>query len=266
MKVVILCGGRGTRLREETEYRPKPMIDIGGRPILWHIMKTYAHHGFQDFILCLGYKGEMIKEYFLNYKFLSSDFTIELGDQNIELLNAHRETNWRVTLVDTGFDGYAIGGLSVGEPVQERERVLDFTLSELPADKPRYLMGVGRPSDIIASVMRGVDMFDCVLPTRNARNGYLFTRHGVLKIRNSRYRLDTRPVDPGCACPTCRNYSRAYLKHLDRCNEILASVLATTHNLWFYQELMQGLRNAIEDQQLEDFASGFLDRIAQGPE
>ncbi len=170
------------------------------------------------------------------------------------------------SLVDTGFNGYAMGGLSVGEPAQEREHVLDFTLSELPADKPRYLMGVGRPADIIASVMRGVDMFDCVLPTRNARNGYLFTRDGVLKIRNSRYRLDTRPVDPGCACPTCRNYSRAYLKHLDRCNEILASVLATTHNLWFYQELMQGLRNAIEDQRLGDFASLFLNRLSQGPE
>jgi queuine tRNA-ribosyltransferase len=170
------------------------------------------------------------------------------------------------SLVDVGFDGYAIGGLSVGEPAQEREQVLDFTLPVLPEDRPRYLMGVGRPEDIIAAVMRGVDMFDCVMPTRNARNGYLFTRRGVLKLRNARFKSDTRPVDPGCGCYTCTNYSRAYLKHLDRCNEILASVLATTHNLWFYQQLMKGLRAAVENGRLSEFSSEFMETLAQGPE
>jgi len=142
-------------------------------------------------------------------------------------------------LVDIDFDGYAIGGLSVGEPLDERDRVLDFTLPELPKDRPRYLMGVGRPQDIIAGVIRGIDMFDCVLPTRNARNGYLFTSQGVLKIRNARYERDTRPLDPDCDCPACRNYSRAYIKHLARCNEILGARLMTMHNLRFYQNLMQ---------------------------
>src|SRR5210317_2216975 len=120
-------------------------------------------------------------------------------------------------LTAIGFDGYAIGGLSVGEPEQERELVLTYTLPELPSDKPRYLMGVGRPQDIIAAVLHGVDMFDCVMPTRNARNGYYFTRRGVLKIRNSRFAMDTAPIDENCGCYTCQNYSRAYLKHLDRC-------------------------------------------------
>jgi queuine tRNA-ribosyltransferase len=137
-------------------------------------------------------------------------------------------------LADIGFDGYAIGGLSVGESFDERNRVLDFTVAALPDDRPRYLMGVGRPEDIIAAVIRGVDMFDCVMPTRNARNGYLFTRRGVLKIRNARFERDSRPVDPECACSTCKNYSRAYLRHLDRCNEILGARLMTMHNLWFY--------------------------------
>ena len=169
-------------------------------------------------------------------------------------------------LADIGFNGYAIGGLSVGEPEQEREQVLDFTLPELPRSSPRYLMGVGRPQDIIAAVQRGVDMFDCVMPTRNARNGYLFTSRGVIKIRNARYQSDTRPIDPDCACYTCRNYSRAYLKHLDRCNEILGPILATTHNLWFYQHLMQGLRTAIEDGQLDTFSRNFLEALSNGPE
>ena len=168
-------------------------------------------------------------------------------------------------LVAIGFDGYAIGGLSVGEPHDERDRVLDFTVPELPADRPRYLMGVGRPEDIIAGVLRGIDMFDCVLPTRNARNGYLFTSRGVLKIRNARYEEDTRPLDPGCRCATCQNYSRAYLRHLDRCNEMLGARLMTLHNLTFYQDLMQGLRDAIGAGRLEDFVAAYLEGLSLGP-
>jgi len=168
-------------------------------------------------------------------------------------------------LVKIGFDGYAIGGLSVGEPHEERDRVLDVTVPELPADHPRYLMGVGRPEDIIAGVLRGIDMFDCVLPTRNARNGYLFTSRGVLKIRNARYERDTSPVDPDCECHTCAHYSRSYLRHLDRCNEMLGSQLMTLHNLTFYQQLMQGLRAAIREARLESFVAAFLDRLSMGP-
>ncbi len=166
--------------------------------------------------------------------------------------------------MDIDFDGYAIGGLSVGEPFDERDRMLDITLAELPKDRPRYLMGVGRPLDIIAAVIRGIDMFDCVLPTRNARNGYLFTSRGVLKIRNARYEHDTRPLDPDCDCPACRNYSRAYIKHLGRCNEILGARLMTMHNLRFYQNLMQGLRVSIEDGSLESFVSEFSEKQASG--
>ncbi len=165
-----------------------------------------------------------------------------------------------------GFDGYAIGGLSVGEAEEERNQVLEFTVPGLPPDQPRYLMGVGRPQDIIAGVLRGIDMFDCVMPTRNARNGHLFTSRGVLKIRNARYEQDIRPLDPDCACHTCRNFSRAYLKHLDRCNETLGARLMTMHNLWFYQQLMFGLRCAIEDGQLEDFVERFLARLSMGIE
>ena len=168
-------------------------------------------------------------------------------------------------LVDIGFDGYAIGGLSVGEPHDERDRVLDFTVPELPEDKPRYLMGVGRPEDIIAGVLRGIDMFDCVMPTRNARNGYLFTHMGTVKIRNARHEKDTGPIDPDCACNTCRNYSRAYLRHLDRCNEILGHRLMTMHNLFFYQQLMQGLRDAIAAGRLESFADSFMEKLSSGP-
>jgi len=167
-------------------------------------------------------------------------------------------------LTGIGFDGYAIGGLSVGEPEHERELVLGYTLPGLPADKPRYLMGVGRPQDIIAAVLHGVDMFDCVMPTRNARNGYYFTRRGVLKIRNARFALDTRPIDEACACHTCRNYSRSYLKHLDRCKEMLGPHLATVHNLFFYQQLMAGLRDAIRDGELTEFARQFLDLYSIG--
>jgi len=161
-------------------------------------------------------------------------------------------------LREIGFDGYAVGGLAVGEPEAERERTLDETLPLLPADRPRYLMGVGRPEDIVAAVRRGVDLFDCVMPTRNARNGFLFTAQGTLRIRNARYATDTRPIEEGCDCAACAGgFSRAYLRHLDRCNEILGSILATQHNLRYYQRLMAGLRDAIAAARLEDFCAAF---------
>jgi len=160
-------------------------------------------------------------------------------------------------LLSLGFDGYAIGGLSVGEPKAERYRILDFLVPQMPVDRPRYLMGVGTPEDIVESVRRGVDLFDCVLPTRNARNGHLFTRFGVVKIRNSRYRQDDRPLDEQCRCYTCRHYSRAYLHHLDRCREILGARLNTIHNLHYYQELMAGLRRAIAERRLDDYIENF---------
>ena len=169
-------------------------------------------------------------------------------------------------LRDIGFHGYAIGGLAVGEPEDERNAVLDFTTPLLPGDSPRYLMGVGRPEDIIEAVRRGVDMFDCVMPTRNARNGFYFTRKGTLKIRNARFREDTRPIDPECACPTCQGYSRAYLKHLERCNEMLGAHLATMHNLWFYQDLMRGIRSAIEAGDFDAWSRRVLGGLAQGPD
>ncbi len=158
-------------------------------------------------------------------------------------------------LVKIGFDGYAIGGLSVGEPKPDMLRILRHTAPRLPAERPRYLMGVGTPSDIVAAVSAGVDMFDCVLPTRNARNGWLYTRHGVIRLRNARYRDDLAPLDPDCACHTCRNYTRAYLHHLQRVNEMLGARLNTLHNLHYYQELMQGLRAAIAAGRLEAFAA-----------
>lgn len=167
-------------------------------------------------------------------------------------------------LIDIGFDGYAIGGLSVGEPEDERLAVLDATCPLLPEDRPRYLMGVGRPEDIVEAVRRGVDMFDCVMPTRNARNGHLFTRFGDLKIRNARWRADTRPLDESCTCYTCQHYSRAYIKHLQRCNEILGARLATIHNLHFYQQLMREIREAIEQQRFDEFAREFLEMRRQG--
>jgi len=161
-------------------------------------------------------------------------------------------------LVNIGFDGYAVGGLAVGEPEAERNHTLDFTVSLLPADKPRYLMGVGRPEDIVEAVRRGIDMFDCVMPTRNARNGFLFVPEGTLRIRNAKFAEDTRVIEEGCDCYACANgFSRAYLRHLDRCNEILASQLATMHNLRHYQRLMAGLRGAIEAGTLDDFTARF---------
>ncbi|MGD8592200.1 MAG: tRNA guanosine(34) transglycosylase Tgt [Gammaproteobacteria bacterium] len=160
-------------------------------------------------------------------------------------------------LIDIDFNGYAIGGLSVGEPKEEMLRVLEHIAPVMPADKPRYLMGVGRPEDIVDAVLRGVDMFDCVMPTRNARNGHLFTRYGDIRIRNAKYQKDPRPLDENCGCYTCRHYSRAYLRHLDKTGEILGSRLNTIHNLFYYQELMRGLRSAIETCQLQKFVSQF---------
>ncbi len=166
-------------------------------------------------------------------------------------------------LMRIGFDGYAIGGLSVGEPKPEMLAVLDGLEPLLPERQPRYLMGVGTPEDIVEAVRRGVDMFDCVLPTRNARNGHLFTRWGTVRIRNSRYRADPRPLDPECGCYTCRNYSRAYLRHLDRTGEILGARLNTIHNLHYYQQLMRGLREAIETGSLKRFVDDFYQKRAQ---
>ena len=163
-----------------------------------------------------------------------------------------------------GFDGYAIGGLAVGEPFDERLRMLDATVPHLPADRIRYLMGVGTPEDIVEAVRRGVDLFDCVLPTRNARNGHLFVPWGVVRIRNRRYREDERPIDASCACHTCRHYSRAYLHHLDRCGEILGSRLATVHNLHFYQRLMAEVREAIAAGRFEPWRRAFLETRASG--
>ena len=160
-------------------------------------------------------------------------------------------------LTDIGFDGYAIGGLSVGEPKEDMERILVHTAPQLPHDKPRYLMGVGTPEDIVNAVAQGIDMFDCVMPTRNARNGMLFTRHGDIKIKNAQYRLDMRRLDEQCACYTCRNFTRAYLHHLHRLNEILGARLNTIHNLYYYHELMQEVRTAIAAQRFDDFVAGF---------
>lgn len=161
-------------------------------------------------------------------------------------------------LVNIGFDGYAIGGLSVGEPKTEMQRILEHTAPLLPVDKPRYLMGVGTPQDIVHAVAQGIDMFDCVLPTRNARNGWLYTREGVLKLRNSKYRLDTSPPDEQCGCYTCRHFSRSYLHHLQRINEMLGAHLNTIHNLFYYQQLMADIRTAIENKQFEEYAQEFL--------
>jgi queuine tRNA-ribosyltransferase len=167
-------------------------------------------------------------------------------------------------LVDIDFDGFAIGGLSVGEPKDDMLRVLDHLADTMPTDKPRYLMGVGKPTDLVEGVRRGIDMFDCVMPTRNARNGHLFTSTGVIKIRNARHRHDTATLDAECDCYTCTNFSRAYLHHLEKCGEILSSQLNTIHNLRFYQRLMASLRNAIAEGQLDAFADEFYRKQAIG--
>jgi queuine tRNA-ribosyltransferase len=166
-------------------------------------------------------------------------------------------------LMTIGFDGYAIGGLSVGEPKEAMLRILTHIALQMPVDKPRYLMGVGRPEDIVEAVWQGIDMFDCVMPTRNARNGHLFVQEGVIRIRNSRYRNDTRPLDESCACYTCRYYSRAYLHHLDKSREILGARLNTVHNLYYYQRLMDQLGEAIEQNRLEEFITKFYAARAQ---
>ncbi|ODC05098.1 tRNA guanosine(34) transglycosylase Tgt [Terasakiispira papahanaumokuakeensis] len=163
-------------------------------------------------------------------------------------------------LNDIGFDGMAIGGLSVGEPKEEMIKVLDYLPDLMPADKPRYLMGVGKPEDLVEGVRRGVDMFDCVMPTRNARNGHYFVHDGVIKIRNAKHRHDTNPLDPHCDCYTCQNFSRSYLHHLDKCGEMLGAMLATIHNLRHYQQLMAGLRGALEAGKLADFVDDFYAR------
>ena len=168
-------------------------------------------------------------------------------------------------LEEVGFDGYAIGGLSVGEPKDDMQRILHHTAPRLPKEKPRYLMGVGTPEDIVFSVQAGIDMFDCVMPTRNARNGWLFTRHGDIKIRNARHKTDTRPLDESCDCYTCRNFSRGYLHHLNRLNEILGARLATIHNLHYYQQLMRELRDATAAGTLTDYVARFhRERAGQG--
>ena len=173
-------------------------------------------------------------------------FGIVQGGMHLNLrlasLEALQKLEWK---------GFAVGGLAVGEPEEDRLRVLEGLLPHMPADRPRYLMGVGRPQDIIAAVLRGIDMFDCVMPTRHARNGHLFTSQGVVNIRNAAHQADTGPLDPACACYTCRNYSRAYLRHLDRCGEILGSRLNTIHNLHYYLELMRRLRAGIETGSLD---------------
>jgi queuine tRNA-ribosyltransferase len=189
-------------------------------------------------------------------------FGIVQGGMHESLRDAAREG-----LAAIGFDGYAIGGLSVGEPKDEMLRILAHTAPRLPADKPRYLMGVGTPEDIVAGVEAGVDMFDCVLPTRNARNGWLFTRFGDIRIRNARHRADTRPLDPTCGCYTCRGFSRAYLHHLQRTNEILGARLNTIHNLHYYLALAGELRDAIAGDRLPAFVVGFrADRASTDPD
>jgi queuine tRNA-ribosyltransferase len=154
-------------------------------------------------------------------------------------------------LISLDFDGYAIGGLSVGEPKEDMRRIMTFTSCKMPNNKPRYLMGVGTPTDLVQAVRAGVDMFDCVLPTRNARNGWLYTSQGIVKLRNAKYRFDEGPLDQNCDCYTCTNFSRSYLHHLQRIDEMLGAHLNTVHNLYFYQNLMSGLRTAIENRSLE---------------
>jgi len=167
-------------------------------------------------------------------------------------------------LIDIGFDGYAVGGLAVGEGQDAMLGCLDFAVDMLPADKPRYLMGVGKPDDIVGAVLRGIDMFDCVLPTRSGRTGQAFTADGPLNLRNARFAEDPEPIEAGCPCPVCATFSRAYVHHLVKSGEILGAMLMTQHNLWFYQRLMQGLRDAIAGQRLQAFGQEFLQRYRRG--
>lgn len=167
-------------------------------------------------------------------------------------------------LKEIGFDGYAIGGLAVGEGQEKMFEVLDYAPGMLPEDKPRYLMGVGRPDDIVGAVLRGVDMFDCVMPTRSGRTSQAFTRFGTVNIRNARHREDNRPLEEGCDCPLCTNYTRAYIHHLQKCNEVLAVMLLTWHNIRYYQRLMQGIRKALDEDCLQEFADKFYADQAKG--
>jgi queuine tRNA-ribosyltransferase len=182
-------------------------------------------------------------------------FGIQQGGMHADLRAESAEA-----LQAIGFDGYAIGGLAVGEGQAQMLSVLDYAPQQLPADRPRYLMGVGKPADIVEAVRRGVDMFDCVLPTRSGRNGQAFTHHGALNIRNAKYRDDAGPLDPHCPCPVCATYSRAYLHHLVKSGEILGAMLMTEHNLWYYQTLMMNLRAAIQTGQLTHFVTDFHHR------
>jgi queuine tRNA-ribosyltransferase len=182
-------------------------------------------------------------------------FGIQQGALNEALRKASAEA-----LIEIGFDGYAVGGLAVGEGQEAMLGCLDFAAEMLPADKPRYLMGVGKPDDIVEAVERGIDMFDCVLPTRSGRTGQAFTADGPLNMRNARFAEDTDPIEPGCPCPACTKFERAYVHHLVRSGEILGAMLMTQHNLWFYQRIMQGLRDAIAEQRLNAFAKEFLGR------
>jgi queuine tRNA-ribosyltransferase len=163
-------------------------------------------------------------------------------------------------LIEIGFDGYAVGGLAVGEGQEAMFGCLDFAPRQLPEDKPRYLMGVGKPDDIVGAVLRGIDMFDCVLPTRSGRTGQAFTADGPLNLRNARFAEDAEPIEPGCPCPACTTFSRAYVHHLVKSGEILGAMLMTQHNLWFFQQLMQSLRDAIAEKRLQAFATEFVDR------
>jgi len=167
-------------------------------------------------------------------------------------------------LIDIGFDGYAVGGLAVGEGQEAMFGCLDFAPGQLPADKPRYLMGVGKPDDIVGAVERGIDMFDCVMPTRSGRTGQAFTRSGPINLRNAKFGEDQEPLDPACACPVCATWSRAYIHHLVRAGEILGAMLMTEHNIWFYERLMADLRNAIATQELTSFAASFRARYQRG--
>lgn len=178
-------------------------------------------------------------------------------------MHEHLREHSLAGLVDIGFNGYAIGGLSVGEPKEDMLRILSHVAPQMPVDKPRYLMGVGTPEDLVEAVTRGIDMFDCVMPTRNARNGHLFTQAGDIRIRNAQYEYDTRPLDEHCGCYTCRFYSRAYLRYLDKANEILGARLNTIHNLYYYQQLMRELRAAIAASTLDEFTARFYAMRAQ---
>ncbi|MFL6720589.1 MAG: tRNA guanosine(34) transglycosylase Tgt [Sphingomonas sp.] len=184
-------------------------------------------------------------------------FGIQQGALDEELRRASA-----AALVEIGFDGYAVGGLAVGEGQEAMLGCLDFAVDMLPADRPRYLMGVGKPDDIVEAVVRGIDIFDCVLPTRSGRTGQAFTADGPLNLRNARFAEDQEPIEPGCPCPACSTFGRAYVHHLVKSGEILGAMLMTQHNLWFYQRLMQDLRDAIVGQRLQAFASEFLKRYS----